>query len=188
MRPFLVFENLATTRRRSLFTLWGVAWTATPYAGLSPLLWSALGLAIALAQRHPSSFGISLLRGVGYGVLLYACNTIHTLGHIAAGKLVRAPMHANLLTATRDVNVYTIPRSTVPRPARVARSLGGPLANLLTGALALTAGHRWGVEWIALFGRCGLLIGAWTLLPIPTLDGSRIWQDLLRRDPSGDGS
>lgn len=185
MRPLLVFENLDTAPRRHLFGLWGVAWTATPWAWLSPLCWSALGVALALAQRDESAPRSILLDGAVYGILLYACNTIHTLGHVAAGRLVRAPMDANLLTATRDVNLYTTPRASIPRAARIGRALGGPLANLLMGALGLAAGHALSVEWLRMFGWFGLLISGWTLLPIPTLDGWRIWGAVLRRDRDG---
>jgi hypothetical protein len=183
-RPLLIFEDLGTTPRRRLFTLFGVQWLATPYAWFSPPFFCTLGIAaafIAYADRLPAS---QLLAGVAYGLMLYACNTIHSLGHILGGTLLGAPMNALLLTATRDVNVYLGPRAEAPLRIRMGRAASGPLLNLLTGVVMVVAGRALHAGWLTLFGCFNLGVGLWTLCPIPTLDGWVIWRGLLGRPPS----
>jgi len=105
-RPFLVVEDIQPASRHRLFRLFGVTWTATRYAWVGPLFWFGLGIAIAAAEPGPANLVRLFLVGVGYGLLLLASNTLHTLGHIAAGRLAGAPMSVNVLTSTRDVNLY----------------------------------------------------------------------------------
>ncbi len=65
-RPFLILEDLRTTRRRRLFNLFDVERLATPYAWLSPLFFCVLGIAAALLGHRESSLSSRLLVGVGY--------------------------------------------------------------------------------------------------------------------------
>ena len=180
-RPLLVFEDVRTTPRRRLFTLFGVEWLATPYAWLSPTFFCVLGVAAALAGHAQSSLAARLLNGVVYGLLLYACNTIHSLGHILGGTLLGARMNALLLTATRDVNVYLGPRAEVPLRIRMGRAASGPLLNLLTGVAMIIVGRTLHTGWLKVFGYFNLGVGLWTLCPIPTMDGWVIWRGLLGR-------
>jgi Zn-dependent protease len=181
-RPFLVFEDIGPESRRELFRFLGVTFMVTRYGALSPLMWIALGVVTALAESHGAVSGVVLLNGVAYGMFLICSTVIHTLGHIAAGHLVGAPMDANLMTATRDVNIYITHGADTPRRARIGRSLGGPGANLLAG-LIFAALWRWNGEPLLLkFAVMSAAIGVFTLMPIPTLDGSTILKQLVRRD------
>ena len=181
-RPFLVFEDIGSESRRELFRFLGVTFMATRFAAWSPIMWIGLGVVTALAENHGAFTTTALLNGGVYGVLLVCCTVIHTLGHIVAGHLVGAPMDANLMTATRDVNIYITHGVETPRRARIARSLGGPAANLLVGLIAVAA-WRWNGElWLRMFGIMSTAIGVFTLMPIPTLDGFTILKQLLRRD------
>ncbi|MDH3292177.1 MAG: hypothetical protein OEO20_11075 [Gemmatimonadota bacterium] len=176
--PFLVFEDIHRTPRQKLFRIGGVRWTATPYAWLSPLFWCALGLAVAWAEERSVGAGSWLVGGVTYGLLLYGTNVVHSVGHIVAGWLVRAPMTSILLTATRDVTVYVRRGAALPARTRIARAAGGPALNLLTGGVALVIAELVHVEFLWSFGIFNLAIAIWTLLPISTLDGSVIWTSL----------
>jgi hypothetical protein len=178
-RPFLIFEDLRTTPRRRLFTLFGVEWLATPYAWLGPPFFFLLGIAAAIVGRVEGSISSCLLIGVGYGSMLYACNTIHSLGHILGGTLLGARMNALLLTATRDVNVYLGARAEVPLRTRMGRAASGPLLNALTGAGLIVVGQTLHAGWLTVFGCFNLGVGLWTLCPIPTMDGWVIWGGLL---------
>ncbi len=180
-RPLLVFENLRTTPRRRLWTLFGVEWLATPYAGLSPFFFGVLGIATALFGHPEGSLSYRLLTGVAYGMMLYACNTIHSLGHIVGGALLGARMNALLLTATRDVNVYLAARADVPLPVRMGRAVSGPAMNLLAGGALTLGGQMLHTGWLRVFGWFNLGVGLWTLCPVPTIDGWVIWGGLLRR-------
>ena len=181
-RPFLVFEDIGPESRRELFRFLGVTFMATRFAALGPFMWIALGVVTALAESHATLTATAAMRGVIYGVFLVCCTVIHTFGHIVAGRLVGAPMDANLMTATRDVNIYITHGVDTPRRARIGRSLGGPVANLVAG-LVSAALWRWnGGPWFLMFGIMSVAIGVFTLMPIPTLDGSTIFRQLLRRD------
>ncbi len=180
-RPFLIFEDLRTTPRRRLFTLFGVEWLATPYALLGPLFFCLLGIAVVLLGHRESSLSSRLLIGVVYGLMLYACNTIHSLGHILGGTLLGARMNALLLTATRDVNVYLGARAQVPLRIRMGRAASGPLLNVLTGVGLIVVGRMLPAGWLTVFGCFNLGVGLWTLCPIPTMDGWVIWGGLLSR-------
>jgi hypothetical protein len=123
---------------------------------------------------------------VVYGLMLYACNTIHSLGHILGGTLLGAPMNALLLTATRDVNVYLGARAEVPLRIRMGRAVSGPLLNSLTGVVMIVVGRALHPGWLTVFGCFNLGVGLWTLCPIPTMDGWVIWRGLLgRKMPPG---
>ena len=180
-KPFLVFEDIDAVSRHELFRLLGTRWEATRFAWLSPVFWCALGLAVSLLVKPPAPVAQRVVSGIGYGLMLMAANALHSIGHIVAGRFVGEPMAVNLLTATRDVSVYARKGSDAPRRRRIQRSLGGPLANLAVGALALAVGSTSGTGWLRMFGLFNLLIGIWTLLPIPTLDGAVIWGSLRKR-------
>ena len=145
-------------------------------------MWIGLGVVTALAESEGAFTTTTWLNGFIYGVSLICCAVIHTLGHIVAGHLVGAPMDANLMTATRDVNIYITHGVETPRSARIVRSLGGPVANLLAGLVSFAL-WRWNGElWLRMFGIMSTAIGVFTLMPIPTLDGFTILKQLLRRD------
>jgi hypothetical protein len=179
-RPLLVFENIETTPRRKLFTLLGVDWLATPYAWLSPCFFCALGIVMAFISEPSRTLAIRILTGVVYGIMLYICNEAHSVGHVLAGRIVGVPMNANLLTATRDVNLYYGPRRAVPGRTRIGRSLGGPAANLFVGLLFLGLWALLRVEWLLLFAYCNVGIGVFAFMPIPTVDGWVIWSELIK--------
>jgi hypothetical protein len=172
---------LEATPRRRLFTLLGVEWLATPTAWIGPIAFLLLGVVTGeLAHAELPAEG-RLPRGVGYGVLLYLANTVHSVGHILAGRLAGAPMNANLLTATREVNLYLGERARVSPSVRAARALGGPLANLALGAALWLAGRVAGWGWLKIGGLMSLGVGLWTVAPVPTMDGWILWRWALGR-------
>lgn len=190
MRPLLVLEDAAHPRWK-LFTFLGVEWWATRWAWAGPLFWVALGWLMAWAEPRGAGAGMlaRAVTGAAYGVLLWLTNGIHTLGHMAASALAGTPMDAVVVTSTRDVTVYRGAKREVPERIRVARSLGGPVANVLAGGVALgvaahlAAGAPPGglAAWLRIFGVLSLCIGAWTLAPVPTMDGWIVWRWIFRR-------
>ena len=194
MRPLLVLEDTTRPRWR-LFRVLGVEWWATRWAWVSPLFWVGLGYGVAWGDPAGGGSGAARLATAGlvYGLLLYLTNTAHTLGHIAAARLARTPMDAVVLTSTRDVNVYRGPKREVAERVRVVRSLGGPLANAVVGAVCLGAGLGLAdgsitavtpVGWLRMFGVFNVCIAAWTLAPVPTMDGWIVWRWIFRRGGS----
>ena len=182
-KPLLVAEDITT--RRSLFRAFGVSWSATRYAWISPLSWATLGLAMAVADRRDGD-GTSLLgAGLGYGAMLYGTNILHSVGHIIAGRAVGAPVQAVLLTSTRDVTIYTQPGGAAPARCRFGRALGGPVANMVIGCALMLAGHFVQASWIAMAGLVNVGVGVWTLMPVPSLDGWVIWSILIHSRRGG---
>ncbi len=186
MRPLLVLEDTTQPRRR-LFTALGVEWWATRWAWAGPLFWMTLGWAVAWAA-DPGRPQI-LLSGAACGALLWLANLTHTLGHVAASRAVGTPLDAVVITSTRDVTVYRGAKRTAPPGVRALRSLGGPLANALLGSAAVGFGAgsatrgaaSGGAPWLLVFGVFNLCVAAWTLAPVPTLDGWIVWGWVLRR-------
>jgi hypothetical protein len=180
-KPFLVFEDVASTPRRKVFTFLGVQWVATTYAWFGPLFFVLLGILASALADWELMLSDRLTRGLGYGLFLYLSNTVHSLGHIVFGRLAGAPMNANLLTATRDVNLYEGDRRTVPDSVRVVRSLGGPVSNALLGTGALLLADVLRSNWLQVCGYLSISVAVWTLMPVPTLDGWIVWKTLFRR-------
>ncbi len=110
---------------------------------------------------------------------------LHAFGHILSGKLVHSAMDELLITTTRDVNLYHGDQSLLPGYIHFARSLGGPLFNLLVAGVCyafvpfITQGF-----WSSLLSSListNLFFGIGSFLPIPSVDGEVIWREILRR-------
>jgi len=179
-KPLLVFEDIFATPRRKLFRVMRVDVMATPYAWLSPPFFCALGVLVALVETQGTPLESQVLVGIGYGVMLYLSNIIHSFGHIVAGNIFGTPMDLLLLTATRDVTLYLKDQSGYSKWVFIGRSSGGPAANLLLGILGVVMAKHYGAEWLAIFGIFNLGIGIWTLCPVPSMDGWVIWGELFR--------
>jgi len=175
-RPLLVAEDISV--RRNLFHVFGVSWSATPYAWASPVSWAALGLVMALASQRDADGATVLVAGLGYGAVLYAANVLHSIGHIIAGQVVGAPVEIVLVTSTRDVIIYRQAGAAAPSRRRLGRALGGPAANLAAGCALILAGHVAEASWLATGGLINVGIAIWTLMPVPSLDGWVIWSTL----------
>ncbi|MBN1202837.1 MAG: hypothetical protein JXJ20_13380 [Anaerolineae bacterium] len=176
--PMGVFEDIQTTPRRPLFTLLGVRWLATPYAVLSIPIFVGLGVVIGLVGSAGETPGTSLLIGLVYGLLLFLMNVLHSLGHILSGKLVGAPMDANLVTATRHINIYDGPQDGYPRRVHLGRALGGPLMNILVGIVTLIVWALVGGDVLRFFAVVNLVAGIGSLAPVRSVDGEVIWREL----------
>jgi len=185
MRPLLVLEDTTRPPWR-LFSAFGVEWHATRWAWAAPVFWLALGWMVAWAESAARGAvggdspvgppGVALA-GLTYGVLLWLTNAVHTLGHVVASRVAGTSMDAVVLTSTRDVTVYRGAKRDVAEWIRVVRSLGGPLANALIGLAALAVA----APWLRMLGVFNLCIAAWTLAPVPTMDGWIVWRWVFRR-------
>jgi len=178
--PLMVFENVKTAPRRRLFTLWGVPWLATPWAWASVPAFLAAGIVLAMIAGAGESGEERAVLGLGYGVLLLIANVLHSLGHIIGGKWAGHPMDANLVTATRHINIYRGHQGHLPRRVHLGRALGGPVMNLVVGILALIVGQVVEGSLIDSFGVMNVALGVVALAPIPTVDGEVIWRELLK--------
>jgi Zn-dependent protease len=184
-KPLLVLEDTSATSRRALLRVAGVTWAVTRYAWVSPLSWGALGLVVAFAGRRGERMEDTLIAGCGYGLMLYASNVLHSLGHILAGRVAGAPVATILLTSTRDVTIYVQPGTSATRRLRATRAFGGPAANLLCGVAGLAVSGLTSSEWLAVFGYLNIGVALWTLTPVPSMDGWVIWRVLFGFDRGG---
>jgi hypothetical protein len=172
-KPFLVAEAL--TPRWRLFRFFGAQWQATRWGWLSVAWWITLGCAVAFAARLRGTGSGWLVDGLAWGAVLMLSNVLHSLGHVLAGRVVESPVRAVLTTSTRDVIVYERPGEAESPRRRVGRAMGGPAANLAAGCALLLAGWLAHASWARVAGVMNVVVGMWTLMPVPSLDGWVIW-------------
>jgi hypothetical protein len=176
----LVFEDVRRVPRRRLFVLMGVPWEATSHAWVSLLIAAALGLLVVWLDSPGRAPAATILIGIGYGALLHLAEGVHTIGHTVSGRAVGSPMSANVLTATVHSNEYALSSDPVPGHVHIGRALGGPLANMAVGLVAVGLSVWIDSHWLRFFSLANLAVGMAALFPIRTLDGSVIWRELLR--------
>lgn len=146
---------------------------------MSPLSWATLGLAMAFAGSRNFSAVEIIVGTLGYTAVLYAANVLHSVGHVISGWLVGAPVEIIIMTSTRDVIIYAQPGGAAPARRRLGRALGGPAANLAVGIAPMLTGHGVQARWHFTAGLVNVCVAAWTLMPVPTLDGRVIWRILI---------
>jgi hypothetical protein len=185
-RPAFVFEDIHTTPRRPVFSLFGVPVYMTPFAWLNPLALYAGSIALT-SVIYPEA---SLLGRLGwasiYALLGLATLFIHSIGHILSGKIAGSAMDSLLLTATRQVNIYEGDQSQYPPRVHITRALGGPAGNLLAGLvglllIAVLSANPPLVFWAV----ANLAGGIGALAPVDSVDGGTIMYHLRAR---GEGS
>ncbi len=174
----LVPEEVINVPHRKLFSFWGVDWLATPWAWLHLILLVVLGLVLSFLFAPSELVGEQILIGLGYAILLHLTMEFHGLGHLISGKLVGAPMYANVLTSTRFINLYA-DEQEYPSRIHLGRALGGPLFNGLV-ALVLFAIYAVGINshFLLLLAISNHLALIGALAPIPTTDGGVILREL----------
>ena len=173
-----VVESVREDQSRKLFSLFGAEYRATRYAWLNPLLMAGVGIAVAYIWSPVNVQSGLVVTGIIFGLLMMLAIFCHGLGHMISSRIVQAPVSYVLVTATVNVTHYD---DVIEQSSRVhiGRSLGGPVANLLLGAvcgvLYMTASPS---PFLLFFSVVCILMGLMTLLPIPTLDGAVIWHNL----------
>ncbi len=172
-----VIESLQEAPRRKLFTLLGVEYQATPLAWISLVYPAVIGIIVSFIALSERDVITRILTGIAFGLCINLVYFIHGLGHILSGRLVSAPMQANLITATVFVNQYT---DTVEYPSwvHIGRTLGGPIANAIAGVVALVV-YNAGLQSPVLgFFAIANLLFTTTILPLPAMDGIVIVREL----------
>jgi hypothetical protein len=183
-QPLGVREDLDTTPRQTLFTLFGVPVQATPGAWQSVVSFVPPAV-LATFVLLPSD--ADLLTRIAHSVLwvLMAAASIfiHSIGHIIGGKLVNAPMDSLLITKTRHVNIYNGNQDGYPWRVHLYRAMSGPAANAITGLIALgIIGIVGGSLNLWLFALPNLLLGiAAALAPVESVDGEILWKYIQHR-------
>jgi Zn-dependent protease len=98
--------------------------------------------------------------------------------------MVNSALDELLITTTRDVNLYHGDQSLVPGYVHLARSLGGPLINILVAGDCIFVSTKFSqgfsADLIASLIGTNLFFGIGSFLPIPSVDGEVIWREILR--------
>ena len=183
-KPLFVFENIHPSTQRKLCQFMGVEWRATPQAWLSVPVFLALGVLATLWGERQLAISARFTLGLVYGVMLFLINNLHSIGHILSGKLVGSAMDANLVTATRHVNLYVGDQDEISKWTHIGRALGGPVFNILVGAATIMLWRLVGGNLLAAFTNLNILIGLASMAPIPSLDGWVIWGRLMNANLS----
>lgn len=172
-----VAERIAEPRPRKVFSILGTEYRVTSWSWLNLPLVSAIGIVVAFLFGPEDSAAGHTLVGLGYGLLIVISSFLHGVGHVVSSRFVDAPVTWLVATATVNITQY----HDVEDPSRrvdVGRSIGGPVLNFLLGFVAgvvyiyVSQSH-----FLAFFAVVNLAFGAFTLLPIPSLDGAVIWRN-----------
>ena len=171
-------EELDEPARRKLFTIFGVTFVATRRFWINLPIVTAIGIAIALIFSVSGSLVIQILTGLGFGLVLIVSSLIHGVGHIFSSSLVNAQMKSLVLTATVYVTEFD-DEEEQRSGVHIGRSIGGPALNILLGLVALVIQLALVQNpFILTFAIVNLGFGVFTLLPIPSLDGSVLLREV----------
>jgi hypothetical protein len=182
-RPFGVLESTDRRHRTTRFSFLGVPVSTTRFSPLAlPLVFlSALPYAF---WRDGERLSTGLAKGSAkYGALMALTTYLHSIGHILSGKAVGAPMDELIVTGTRHVNHYVGAQEQYPRSTHIARALGGPFLNVIVALLALAIFRRLGnrPQWATDFALFNAVWGLGSFMPIASLDGASILEQLRNR-------
>lgn len=183
MFKYGILENLATVRRIPIGKFWNVNLLITPLTWLGPFIFFSLHFILNLFNTQ-LTLNERLYQSMIFTIAVEITTVLHAFGHILSGKMVNSAMDELLITTTRDVNLYHADQSTIPGYIHIARSLGGPLFNLLMAGIfsifSLLVSSSFWSTLIASLISTNLFFGLGGFLPIPSIDGEVIWRELFR--------
>lgn len=178
-----IIEDIDTVKRIPVGRFWKITLLITPFTWLSPFVFFGLHFFLNLIN-YKLGLTERLYQALFFTIAVEIANGIHALGHILIGKIVHSAMDELLITTTRDVNLYHGDQRLVPGYIHLVRSLGGPILNLLAaGIFYVFAPVTNQVFLNGLFSSListNFFIGLGSFLPIPSVDGSVIWREIMR--------
>jgi stage IV sporulation protein FB len=132
---------------------------------------------------HPL-FTVMMVLAVATGyffelLTLFGIVLIHELGHVAAAKSFGWRIREVCFLPFGGVAVSE-ESGTVPAREEIIVALAGPAQHIWMVSMALLLVHLgvWDAEWAHYFIQGNLMIGLFNLIPVPPLDGGRIFQAL----------
>lgn len=178
-----IIEDIKTVRRIRIGRFWGVDVFITSLTWLGPFVFfgfhfllNLLNTQLALSER--------LYLALVFVIAVELTTACHAFGHILSGKLVHSAMDELLITTTRDVNLYHGDQSLVPGHVHLARSLGGPVLNLIVAGICMFLARSiiagFPSDLLASLIATNLFFGIGSFFPVPTVDGEVIWREILR--------
>ncbi len=115
--------------------------------------------------------------GLGYTAAIATAGALHQLGHIASSRMVEAPMDTLLVTPIRTYTLYDDAGKEITRDQNVGRSIGGPVANISIGFVALLLSLLVHNRYLRFFGAFSTVIGFGALAPFGGNDGEELFLD-----------
>jgi hypothetical protein len=109
---------------------------STPFTWLGPVFFFVAHFVLNLLKEQPS-MSDRIYQSMLFTIAVELTTLFHAFGHIISGKMVKSSMDELLITTTRDVNIYHGDQSRLPGYVHLARSLGGPLFNLLVAGVCI---------------------------------------------------
>jgi len=178
-----ILEDIHTVRRIPVGRFWGITLLITPYTWLGPIFFFVAHFLLNLLKDHLTMTD-RLYQSMLFTIAVELTTVFHAFGHILSGKIVNSAMNELLITTTRDVNLYHGDQSHVPGYIHLARSLGGPLFNLLVAGVCIFFSTKFSQGFVSdllasLIGT-NLFFGIGSFVPIPSVDGEVIWREILR--------
>jgi len=183
MFKYGILEDIHTVRRIPVGRFWDVTLLVTPFTWLGPVFFFVAHFVLNLLEDQPS-MSDRLYQSMLFTIAVELTTLFHAFGHIISGKMVKSSMDELLITTTRDVNIYHGDQSRLPGYVHLARSLGGPLFNLLVAGVCIFFSTKFAQGFtsnlLASLIGTNLFFGIGSFLPIPSVDGEVIWREILR--------
>jgi Zn-dependent protease len=183
MFKYGILEDIHTVRRIPVGRFWDVTLLVTPFTWLGPVFFFVAHFVLNLLEDQPS-MSDRLYQSMLFTIAVELTTLFHAFGHIISGKMVKSSMDELLITTTRDVNIYHGDQSRLPGYVHLARSLGGPLFNLLVAGVCIFFSTKFSQGFtsnlLASLIGTNLFFGIGSFLPIPSVDGEVIWREILR--------
>lgn len=153
----------------------------------SSALWSMAAVAIGLSAIGFWLLGFSaweaVLGGLVGVVIHWLSDFWHQFGHTIAARRTGYPMVGLRFWGIFSTSLWPADEPTLPGRIHIRRALGGPLASILLGVLALVIALLLGQDtglawWVAIFAAADnlVLLGFGAFLPLGFTDGSTILQ------------
>jgi len=183
MFKYGILEDIDTVRRIPVGRFWDVTLLVTPFTWLGPVFFFVAHFVLNLLKDQPS-MADRLYQSMLFTIAVELTTLFHAFGHILSGKMVKSSMDELLITTTRDVNIYHGDQSRLPGYVHLARSLGGPLFNLLVAGVCIFFSTKFSQgfasDLLASLIGTNLFFGISSFVPIPSVDGEVIWREILR--------
>ena len=126
----------------------------------------------------------SLLFGWKFAAGIVVLIFIHEMGHFVAAKCYGIPVSAPVFIPF--VGAYVLLQNRPSHPfTNAIIAYAGPLAGTLGGWACYEVGLSLDLRWVIAVASATFVLNAVNLLPVPPLDGSKIWIALMPRFTPG---
>ncbi|MBK9125814.1 MAG: hypothetical protein IPM16_22170 [Chloroflexi bacterium] len=170
----------STLKYPVLFTFWGIPVTLGRQAWQFVVSKLVFGAILAVLFHLGKGLGELIVITLGYTLIIHSFPILHTVGHVISSKRVQPPMTELRVIPLAIQTRYSADPDQLAPTVHLNRALGGPIMNLVLGALGLIWWASSGSHYAVLFTVGNLFFAFGALLPIPHIDGEVIWREVRR--------